>query len=34
MARAAAAVRPHMTGVAFGLAGAEEFCAEMGKKFL
>jgi ornithine cyclodeaminase/alanine dehydrogenase-like protein (mu-crystallin family) len=29
MARAAAVVRPGMTGVAYGLAGAEEFCAEM-----
>lgn len=29
MARAAKAVRPNYKGVAFGLAGAEEFCAEM-----
>lgn len=29
MARAAAAVRPKFHGVAFGLAGAEEFAAEM-----
>jgi ornithine cyclodeaminase/alanine dehydrogenase-like protein (mu-crystallin family) len=29
MARASAAVRPNFTGVAFGLAGAEEFCEEM-----
>lgn len=29
MARAAAAVRPNYTGVAFGLAGAEEFAADM-----
>ena len=29
MARAAKAVRPNFKGVAFGLAGAEEFCADM-----
>ena len=29
MARAAKAVRPNFKGVAFGLAGAEKFCAEM-----
>lgn len=29
MARAAKAVRPDFKGVAFGLAGAEEFCADM-----
>jgi ornithine cyclodeaminase/alanine dehydrogenase-like protein (mu-crystallin family) len=29
MARAAAAVRPTFRGVAYGLAGAEEFCADM-----
>jgi ornithine cyclodeaminase/alanine dehydrogenase-like protein (mu-crystallin family) len=29
MARAAAAVRPHMKGVAYGLQGAPEFCADM-----
>ena len=29
MARAAAAVRPNFTGLAYGLAGAEEFCATM-----
>jgi len=29
MARAAAAVRPGYRGVAYGLAGAEEFCADM-----
>jgi ornithine cyclodeaminase/alanine dehydrogenase-like protein (mu-crystallin family) len=29
MARAAAAVRPQMKGVAYGLAGAPEFCADM-----
>lgn len=29
MARAAKAIRPDMTAVAFGLAGSEEFCADM-----
>jgi ornithine cyclodeaminase/alanine dehydrogenase-like protein (mu-crystallin family) len=29
MARAAKAVRPNFKGVAYGLAGSEEFCAEM-----
>ena len=32
MARAAAAVRPKFTGYAYGLAGAEEFCADMEKE--
>jgi ornithine cyclodeaminase/alanine dehydrogenase-like protein (mu-crystallin family) len=32
MARGAAAVRPTFTGVAYGLAGAEEFCLDMEKE--
>lgn len=32
MARGAAAVRPIFTGIAYGLAGAEEFCADMQKE--
>ena len=32
MARAAAAVRPTFTGVAYGLAGAEEFAAQMSEE--
>jgi len=32
MARAAKAVRPNFKGVAYGLAGAEEFCADMSKE--
>lgn len=32
MARAAKAVKPNFKGVAFGLAGAEEFCRDMSKE--